>query len=62
MTFAGYWFGGIPIVKQNFELVVIAIVLLSVLPAAWEFAMLRWWRKEEASLGDGKAPQAIGRE
>jgi membrane-associated protein len=35
-TLAGYFFGGLPIVKDNFELVVIAIVLLSVLPAIWE--------------------------
>ena len=41
MTLAGYWFGGIPIVKKNFELVVIAIVLLSVMPAVIEYA--RHW-------------------
>lgn len=38
-TLAGYFFGNIPIVQRNFELVVIAIVLISVSPAAWE-----WWR------------------
>ncbi|MBX7074549.1 MAG: DedA family protein [Pirellulales bacterium] len=36
---AGYFFGNIPFVKKNFELVVIAIVLISVLPAVFE-----WWR------------------
>jgi membrane-associated protein len=41
MTLAGYWFGSIPIVKQNFELVVIAIVLLSVMPAVFEIVMAR---------------------
>jgi membrane-associated protein len=31
-TLAGYWFGNIPVVKQNFSLVTIGIVLVSVLP------------------------------
>jgi len=35
-TLAGYFFGNIEIVKKHFELVVVAIVLLSVLPLAWE--------------------------
>ena len=35
-TLAGYFFGNFPIVKENFELVVVAIVLISVLPLAWE--------------------------
>jgi membrane-associated protein len=36
-TLAGYFFGNIEIVKENFELVVVGIVLVSVLPLAWEF-------------------------
>jgi membrane-associated protein len=35
-TLAGYFFGNIEIVKKNFELVVVGIVLVSVLPLAWE--------------------------
>ena len=35
-TLAGYFFGAIPIVKENFELVVVGIVLMSVLPVAYE--------------------------
>ena len=35
-TLAGYFFGNIEIVKENFELVVVGIVLVSVLPLAWE--------------------------
>jgi membrane-associated protein len=35
-TLAGYFFGNVPIVKKNFELVVVGIVLMSVLPVAWE--------------------------
>lgn len=34
----GYWFGTWPIVKENFELVMVAIVGLSLLPPAWEIA------------------------
>jgi membrane-associated protein len=35
-TLAGYFFGNFPVVKENFELVVVGIVLVSVLPVAWE--------------------------
>ena len=35
-TLAGYFFGAIPVVKDNFELVVVGIVLMSVLPVAYE--------------------------
>jgi membrane-associated protein len=35
-TLAGYFFGNMPIVQKNFELIVVAIVLVSVLPVAWE--------------------------
>jgi len=54
MTFAGYWFGGFEIVKKNFELVVIAIVALSILPAIIEYAR-HWWlaRRTPSPLGRG---------
>jgi membrane-associated protein len=35
---AGYFLGSIPVVKKHFELVVVGIVIVSVLPLAWE-----WW-------------------
>ena len=35
--FAGYFFGNIEVVKENFELVIIGIVLLSVVPMAFEY-------------------------
>jgi membrane-associated protein len=35
-TVAGYFFGGLKIVKDNFSLVVLAIIALSLLPAVWE--------------------------
>ena len=33
----GYFFGNIPVVKENFGIVVVAIIILSVLPAVIEF-------------------------
>lgn len=35
--FGGYFFGNIPFVERNFSIVVIAIILISVLPAVYEF-------------------------
>jgi membrane-associated protein len=35
-TFGGFFFGNLPFVKENFSLVVIAIVIISVLPAVVE--------------------------
>jgi membrane-associated protein len=34
----GYWFGTIPLVQRNFELVVVVILALSVGPVIWEVA------------------------
>ena len=45
MTLAGYYFGGFEIVKENFEIVVIAVVILSVLPAVVEFLRHRFAAK-----------------
>ena len=38
---AGYFFGNIPVVKQNFELVILAIVLISFLPVIFEVLKAR---------------------
>ena len=38
---AGYLFGNIPVVKNNFELVVLGIVGVSVLPIVIEFVKMR---------------------
>jgi membrane-associated protein len=35
-TFGGYFFGNLEFVQNNFSLVVIAIIVISVLPAVWE--------------------------
>ncbi len=41
MLFAGYFFGGIDIIKRNFEIVTIVIVLISILPMIVEYARSR---------------------
>ena len=37
LTLAGYLFGNIPVVKNNFTLVIYGIILLSVLPPLWQY-------------------------
>jgi membrane-associated protein len=46
-TLLGYFFGNIPFVKANFELVIIAIILISVVPAVWEAWKARQEMKAE---------------
>lgn len=36
-VFGGYYFGNLPIVRQNFSLVVLAIILISILPGVVEY-------------------------
>lgn len=48
---AGYFFGGLPIVKENFEIVVVAIVLVSVLPAVWEYFKAKTEKPKTPSTG-----------
>ena len=38
-TLLGYFFGNIPFVKQNFELVIVVIILMSVVPM-----FVEWWK------------------
>lgn len=37
LTLLGYFFGNIPIVKENFETVIFGIIGISLLPMVWEF-------------------------
>lgn len=50
MTLAGFWFGGWPIVQKNFELVVLGIIFVSLLPAVFEFVR-HWWVQRRLALG-----------
>jgi membrane-associated protein len=36
LCLAGYWFGNIPVVKDNLGLLIVAIIAVSVSPIAWE--------------------------
>jgi membrane-associated protein len=40
-TVAGYFFGNLPFVKDNFSIVVLAIIAVSLLPAVWEIVRAR---------------------
>jgi membrane-associated protein len=41
-TFVGYFFGNLPFVKENFSLVIIAIVLISALPVLFELVKAKF--------------------
>jgi len=59
--FAGYWFGNIPIVKNNFSIVIIAIVFISILPAIVEFVRHRM-RSAKAPGVEAETSGAAGKE
>jgi membrane-associated protein len=44
LTYAGYFFGNLPVVKDNLTLVIIGIIVLSIMPGIIEF-----WRARRAS-------------
>jgi membrane-associated protein len=46
-TFGGYFFGNLPIVKENFSFVILAIIFISVLPAIIEFIRERMRPSQE---------------
>ncbi|HTE06456.1 MAG TPA: DedA family protein [Planctomycetota bacterium] len=47
--FAGYFFGSMPVVKQNFPLVILAIIALSLAPIAYELLKARREAKHAAA-------------
>ncbi|MBF0338234.1 MAG: DedA family protein [Nitrospirae bacterium] len=42
LLMAGYFFGNIPVVKKNFTIVIFAIIILSVMPAVYEYLSNRY--------------------
>lgn len=40
-VYAGYFFGNVPVVKNNFTLVILGIIVVSIMPAAIEFVRSR---------------------
>ncbi len=47
--FGGYFFGRLPFVEENFSLVIIAIVLISVMPAVYEYVKEKRKGPEESA-------------
>ncbi|MFC1996093.1 DedA family protein [Chloroflexota bacterium] len=46
----GYFFGTLPFVQENFEIAILAIIFISVLPMIYEFLKAKWEaRKEKTS-------------
>lgn len=43
-SYAGYYFGNIPIVKANFSLVILCIIVLSIMPGIWEYVKVRYFK------------------
>jgi membrane-associated protein len=43
LTYAGYALGNVPFVKKNFEVIVLAIIFLSILPAIFEIMRANFW-------------------
>ena len=48
-TLLGYFFGGIPAVQDHFELVIVGIILVSVIPAAVGAIKAKFGKKEQAA-------------
>ena len=42
LTLLGYWFGNVPVIKNNLSIAVVGIAILSLLPA-----VIGWWRSRE---------------
>jgi membrane-associated protein len=49
---AGWFFGNIPVVKENFELVVLGIIGFSVLPMVWEIARAKFGKPKDGESVD----------
>ena len=56
--FAGYFFGGMPLIKNNFEYAVVVIVLVSVLPVVFEYVKHRMSPKGGSPSGREKLKSA----
>jgi membrane-associated protein len=57
--FAGYFFGNLPAVKANFSLVIVAIVIVSVLPALFELVRHRLASRRAAATGPAADAPAV---
>jgi membrane-associated protein len=44
LLYAGYWFGNVPVVKQNLSAVIIGVIVLSITPLVVEYLRSRLGR------------------
>jgi membrane-associated protein len=49
LTLAGYFFGNIPVVQENFSIVIMAIIVISILPGVIEFLRQRRLAQRKAA-------------
>lgn len=47
LTFGGYFFANVPVVRDHFSFVVVAIIIISILPGVYEFARAHGEAKRE---------------
>ncbi len=59
LTFAGYFFGQMPIIKENFEYAVIGIVFISLLPMLFEFIKHKLSKKKNVEKASYEEIQEI---
>jgi len=52
LTLAGYYFGNLPFVKNNFELVIFGIILVSLLPIIIQFVRVKFFAEKNPSAKD----------
>jgi membrane-associated protein len=55
---SGYYFGALPWVQRNFEIVLVVVVLISVLPMVVKFG-LEWWRKRTGQVETHQLPKDV---
>ena len=58
---AGYFFGNIPIVKKNFTLVIMAIIVISIMPGVISFLKVKWENRRQVAKNqaDDPAPEEL---
>lgn len=47
LTLMGYFFGNLPVVQENFETVIFAIIGISLLPMVWEYVNAKFLKKRD---------------
>lgn len=62
LTFAGYFFGGLEIVKKNFEVAVFVIIGISLIPVFYEYLKHRHEKKKEEKTSFKEIKQTLKKE